>query len=150
VKALVLYDSKYGNTELVAQAVAEALAGRKGVKAEAVRVGSQSAEALAGLDLLVIGTPVIGGRPTKAIKDFLASLDHGSMPKLRYAIFDTRMATKTAAKFGWAADRMAEPLKAADANLVGEPEGFVVTGQKGPLAEGELERAKAWGKSLAE
>jgi len=34
--------------------------------------------------------------------------------------------------------------------LVGTPEGFLVKGKKGPLKEGELERAAGWARSLLE
>ncbi|MEI6873930.1 MAG: flavodoxin, partial [Spirochaetota bacterium] len=60
-----------------------------------------------------------------------------------------RMPTEAARKFGFAAVRMAEQLGEVGHRLVGEPMGFVVTGQKGPLAEGEVERAREWGRDLA-
>jgi len=48
---------------------------------------------------------------------------------------------KFAQKFGFAAVRIADELKDQGNTLISEPMGFIVIGQKGPLAEGELERA---------
>ena len=50
--------------------------------------------------------------------------------------------------FGFAADAIAKYLKGKGANLVVPAEGFFVTGRKGPLKNGELERAASWAKSL--
>ena len=142
--AMVVYDSKWGNTELVAKAIAEGLGG----DARALRVG-EGTEGAGQAGLLVLGSPVIGGRPTKAMKDFIATLLGQAAPRCAVATFDTRMPTEAARKFGFAATRMAEQLGEAGHRLVGEPLGFVVTGQKGPLADGEVERALEWGRDLA-
>jgi hypothetical protein len=56
---------------------------------------------------------------------------------------------KFARIFGWAAARMAEKLTASGSSLKAPPEGFIVKGRSGPLAEGETERAKAWAKGIS-
>jgi len=61
--------------------------------------------------------------------------------RLHVAAFDIRMSMKFA--------RMAEKLKASGSSLKAPPEGFIVKGRGGPLAEGEVERAKAWAKGLS-
>jgi flavodoxin I len=52
--------------------------------------------------------------------------------------------------FGYAAGRIARNLKGKGGTLVASPEGFFVTGTKGPLREGELERAAGWAKGILE
>jgi flavodoxin len=145
MKALVLFDSKFGNTETIAQAVARGIGGGT----SAARVGAGGAPELAGVDLLVLGSPVVGGRATKPVQELVARIGAptGSAPKV--AVFDTRMTMKFAQRFGHAAVRMADELKARGFTVVGEPAGFIVLGQKGPLADGEIERAEAWGKGLS-
>jgi hypothetical protein len=64
------------------------------------------------------------------------------------AVFDTRLRARWVKVFGYAADRIAEKVKLLGADLIAEPEGFIVKGKKGPLAEGELERAAAWVRGL--
>jgi len=52
--------------------------------------------------------------------------------------------------FGYAAGRIARNLKGKGGNLIASPEGFLVTSTKGPLKEGELERAAGWAKGMLE
>jgi len=75
------------------------------------------------------------------------------------AAFDTRFALESidssTVRFivktgGYAASTIAKELKKRGGNLVAAPEGFLVTGEKGPLKEGELERAKEWGRGLGQ
>ena len=67
-KSIVIYDSCSGNTRLVAQVMAEKL------QAPAVHVDETNEYELDGYDLMVVGSPVHGGRPTAKIKAFLSEL----------------------------------------------------------------------------
>ena len=98
---------------------------------------------LDGLELLVVGAPTHGGHPTKGINNLLKMLP--ALPGAKGAAFDTR-GEKSA--FGVAADKIAKGLEKAGLVLKAPPEGFIVKGVKGPLLEGELERAAAWAKGL--
>lgn len=146
MKALIIYDSVYGNTEKIARAVAEAITPSYEVKV--VRVGEANPSELASTDLLIVGSPTHAGRPTPAIQDLL-----NKVPKLQginIAAFDTRITTKLVRVFGYAAGRIAGNLKRKGGTLIVSPEGFFVTGNKGPLKEGELERAAGWAKGILE
>jgi len=145
MKTLVLFDSNWGNTEMIACAIAAAI----GMGTNALRVGSEEAKRIEMIEILVIGSPVIRGRPTKPMQEYVKSISQKVNSKLKIATFDTRMTTEFARKLGFAADRMADQLKQAGYRIISEPKGFIVTGQKGPLAEGELERANQWGKELS-
>jgi len=144
LKALVVYDSKWGNTELIAQAIASGIGG----STKAVRVGTVDTKEFDKIELLVIGSPVLGGKPSKPIQEFLKSMSQPANRKLRIVTFDTRMTMKFAQKFGHAAVRMADQLKQEGFAVLGEPKGFIVKGQKGPLADSELDLARQWGKEL--
>ena len=146
MKALIVYDSVYGNTEKIARAVAEAITPSYEVKV--VRVGEANPSELASTDLLIVGSPPHAGKPTPAIQDLL-----NKVPKLQginIAAFDTRVTTKLVRVFGYAAGRTAGNLKKKGGTLIVSPEGFFVTGNKGPLKEGELERAAGWAKGILE
>jgi flavodoxin I len=145
MKALVVYDSVYGNTEQIAKAVAAGIAG----STQAVRVGAAGVDALRSIDLLVVGSPTLGGRPSRAMQSFIDGIPQPVAKGLQVAAFDTRVAMKFARIFGWAAARMAEKLKASGSSLKAPPEGFIVKGRSGPLTEGEAERAKAWAKGIS-
>ena len=151
MKALVIYDSVFGNTRQIAQAVGSAL-GSPG-NAEVLHVGNVTQDHLIGVDLLVVGSPTRGFRPTEAVTDFLKKLPSKALRGVRVAAFDTRIAVNdiesTALRFvvktgGYAARPIAERLKKAGGDLIVPPEGFFVEGTEGPLKPGELERAGKW------
>ena len=145
MKALVVYDSQAGNTEAIARAIAAAAP--RGA-ARAVRVGDAKAADLKTVDVLAVGSPTLGGRPTPAIKAFLDGIPAGSLAKVRVAAFDTRMTMWVAKLFGWAADRIAAGLQAKGGIAAAKSEGFIVKGREGPLADGERERAAVWAKGF--
>jgi flavodoxin I len=146
MKALVIYDSLYGNTEQIARAIGGAIA--EDVKV--VKVGEANTFELGAYDLLFIGSPTQGGRHTKAMKEFLDRIPDGTLKNKNVAAFDTRMKSMFVKLFGWAASRIADDLIGKGAKLVAPSEGFLVKSAKGPLVDGELERAAAWAKGIAE
>jgi flavodoxin I len=146
MKALVVYDSVYGNTEKIAQAVGEAL--NNGTRV--VRVGEAAPTELATLDLLIIGSPTQGGRPTKPMQDFLSRIPESALKNVKVTSFDTRISTRLVGIFGYAAGRILEALKTRKGQIAAFPQGFFVQGTKGPLKEGELERAVSWAKGILE
>jgi flavodoxin I len=143
VKALVVYDSQYGNTERIAQAIGEA------ISSQVVRVGDVSPTELKEFDLLIVGSPTHGGWYTPGVKGLLETLP--LLENLKVAAFDTRTASiwNRLLPFGYAAPRIARNLEGNGGNLLAPPEGFVVLGTEGPLKDGELERAAGWARGLA-
>ena len=146
MKALVVYDSVYGNTEKVATAIGEAIAPSGEV--EVLRVDAANPSELASTDLLIVGSPVHGGRPTPPIQDFLSKMAQQSLKGIKVAVFDTRATSKFAKIFGNAAGRIVGQLTKNGAVVIVPPEGFFVTGTKGPLKEGELQRAANWAREI--
>lgn len=145
MKALVIYDTLFGNTEQIAQTIGSALSPLKEV--EVVRVSKLNPKQLTGLKLLIVGSPTHGGRPTPEIQNFLNNLPGSALKGINVSAFDTRLTTRLVAIFGYAAGRIAESLKRKGGTLIASPEGFFVKGKKGPLKDGELERAASWVKA---
>ena len=152
MKALVVYDSVFGNTEQVARQIGKALEAEGSV--QTLRVTDVGTEQLSGFELLVMGSPTRGFRPTEGITAFLKGLPEGKLDGVRVAAFDTRIALEDIKsrilRFlvkigGYAATSVARRLEAAGGRLVVPPEGFAVTGTEGPMKQGELERAADWG-----
>jgi flavodoxin len=104
---------------------------------------------LNAFDLLVIGSPTYGGRPMPSVAELLNKIPESAIKGKNIAAFDTRIPTKLAKIFGYAADRIAKNLKEKGGNPVVPGEGFYVNGKEGPLKEGELERAASWAKELS-
>jgi len=146
MKVLVIYDSVYGNTEKIAQAIGGAIGG--GVKV--LRAGVADPAEVEKAGLVFIGSPTQGGRATLAIQDFIARITESSIKGVTVATFDTRLSTKFVGIFGYAAGRIAKDLKSKGADLAAPPEGFFVKGGQGPLKDGEPERAAIWANGILE
>lgn len=159
MKAVVIYESAWGNTAAIARAIAEGI----GDGAVALRPKEATPERLAGVDLIVGGAPLLGfSLPTEQMRESLrnqpsgppADLSGGSMRAWLAALpagtgrgagFETRIWWSP----GSAAKAIAKGLEAAGYATDGAVEKFIVTDRFGPLKDGELERAKAWGAKLA-
>jgi len=146
MKALIVYDLVYGNTEKIAKAIAGALTPSDEVRV--LRAGEANPTQLKSIDLLIVGSPTQGGRPTPAIRDFLNKVSEPAIKGINVAAFDTRFSTRWVGIFGYAAGRIAGSLKTRSGTLILSPEGFFVKGKEGPLKEGELERAASWAKGI--
>ncbi len=162
MKAVVVYESLWGNTAAVARAIAEGI----GPEAQALSTAEADGAALAGVDLIVAGAPVLGFKlPTDKMRDGVRAnpgkapappdLSHPSLRSWlatlpaghgRSAAFDTQVR----GPFGSAAPEIAATLERAGYPPLTRPVGFVVKGRYGPLRDGELERAKSWGAALAQ
>jgi flavodoxin I len=146
MNTLVVYDSVYGNTEKIARAIGESLSGEVTV----IRVGEVDVSALKSLDVLFVGSPTHGGRPSPATRELLDQIQPPALEGIKVAAFDTRLTTRWAGILGFAAGGIAKSLKKKGGAPVGSPENFHVEGTEGPLREGELERAAAWARQIAE
>jgi flavodoxin len=152
MKTLVVYDSLYGNTEKIAKAIADTVGG------EAKSAGKFDLSELEGLDLLIVGSPTHGGRPSPGMTEFLNKIPSNSLKGVKVAAFDTRFAKSEhgvglrllMTVINFAAPRIAKALETKGGTLAAEPEGFIVEGKKGPLKEGELPRATTWAKGILE
>jgi flavodoxin len=156
MKTLIVYDSVFGNTEKIAQAIGRSL--DLGGDVETRRVGEVKPGGLGGTNLLIVGSPTRAFRPTKAITAFLHRIPRGNLAGVRTAVFDTRIDVKEvhsavltffASIFGFAAEAIAKRIGKKGGTPAAPPEGFIVTGSQGPLREGELDRAAQWAKRLA-
>jgi flavodoxin len=161
-KIFVVYDSAYGNTEKIAQNIAQGFISTLDSQGEidVCRVNLVKPDHLTGLDLLVVGSPTQRFRPTVEITTFLRSIPPNVLDGVRVAAFDTRLTEAEIGKirilaffvriYGYAAKPIADLLKKKGGILVVPPEGFFVEGMEGPLADGEIQRAIEWGKYLVQ
>ncbi len=151
MKALVVYDSVFGNTEKVAQAVAQALG------SEAVKVPAVSSAAPVEVTLLVVGSPTRAFRATPATMAWIKALPANALSGVKVAAFDTRISAEESGSgflkvmvklFGYAAKPILAALQKKGGQAVAADEGFYVNASEGPLRDGELERAAAWAAKL--
>lgn len=143
MNALVLYDSRYGNTERVAEAIALALQEAMPTRLTAVEEVGDCAEALRDVDLLVVGGPTHRHGISDTLRDALSCLSDRALDGIRVAVFDTRVHGARIVT-GSAAVRLGRTVRRHGAWLVVPPASFIVGGTRGPLERGELEHARAW------
>ncbi|WP_433471406.1 flavodoxin family protein [Saccharomonospora azurea] len=165
MRSLVVYESMFGNTRAVAEAIAEGLRGDVGV----VEVGAAPHELASDVDLLVLGAPTHAfGMSRAATREDAAQRAvaantalvsrHGGMREwvervrvpshVRLAVFDTKIAKPRLP--GSAAKGVAKRLRGAPVELVAAVQHFLVVDTLGPLADGEFDRAREWGATLSE
>jgi flavodoxin len=153
MEAFIIYDSMYGNTEKIARAIGDGLTGEVNV----VRIGDVNPFEVKTCDLLILGSPVHGGRATPALDEFIKKLPADSLQGKSITAFDTRFESEEKgiglrllmSVIRYAAPRLAKALEKKGGKLVAEPEGFIVENKEGPLKEGELERARTWAEQLS-
>jgi flavodoxin I len=154
MKALIIYDSMYGNTEKIARSIGSAITGDVRVQ----RVSEVDLSELESINFLIVGSPTQGFRPTESVQAFVKSIPGDALKGIDVAAFDTRFHASevgTGLRLlmkigGYAAPRIAQELDKKGGKLVISPEGFFVKDKEGPLKEGELERAASWAKTIVE
>lgn len=154
MKHIIIYDSLYGNTKVIAKAIAN---GMPAGAAETVDVSEIEFDRLIPADLVIFGSPTHGGRPKQAMQEFLARIPVNGLAGKKVAAFDTRFlegeqnfALRLLMKtIGYAAPKMLKTLEERGGRKIASPQGFIVTDKKGSFRDGEVERATAWGKELA-
>lgn len=169
MKAIVVYESLFGNSAAIARAIAEGL----GPEAQVLTTAQATGEAVAGADLIVAGAPVHSlSLPTEGSRDWArtGSLGPGgAAPDLSHPAMRSWLATLPVGKGrsavfetcvnAWygrgAASKILSGLKSAGYRATARPQRFYVGGHPlrptadGSLCEGEVERARQWGASLA-
>jgi flavodoxin len=153
--ALVVFDSIFGNTEMVARAVAEVLSTAGPVRT--LRVSEVEAGHLEGVTLLVVGSPGQAFGASPGLQAWLARLPPGRCEGVLVAAFDTRIdatsirnpiAAFLARRSRVAAAVVEKRLLQLGGSPAGPAEGFFVVQKTGPLREGETDRARAWARAL--
>lgn len=166
MKALIIYESIFGNNKAVAEAIADGLSPTGDVTV--IEVGSAPVEIPEDVLLLVVGGPTHQfGMSRPSSRDIVAKdpsrredasrtgvrewLDRKprSHERLHTAVFCTGMAKPRFVRFfGSAGKRIRKRLHRLNFDLIDPPQTFWVAGLSGPLVDGEGERARQWGESL--
>ena len=167
MKALVVYESMYGNTAAIGDAIGAALH-TDALDVDVHPISKVAPEDTAGFDLIVVGGPThahgmshastrkAGASDKKntfpeptvvpGIREWLNELPDGGG---RFAAaFDTRF-DKAVALTGSAAKGIARRLRHRGYHLIAPPESFFVTTENA-LQEGQMTHAATWGDALAE
>jgi hypothetical protein len=165
-RAMVVFESMFGNTERVARAVADGLK-TEGVPTKVVEASAAPADLPLSVELLVVGAPTHafslsrpktridavrqGADAAKAaigLREWLETVRPATDRPVHVAVYDTRVTKvrRLPAAAGPSAARLAKRRRFA---RVDRPVAFLVDDTQGPLVDGEVERATSWGRSMA-
>ncbi len=145
--ALIVYESRYGNTKRVAETIAKGMQRIDGIETVLSEVKGVDLSALSRVEAIVIGGPNHMGGPTRGIKKFIDKLSSLSLEGKRFAVFDTY----GGGDFEKATKKMEQRVreKAPAMKMMASGLSIKVEGMKGPIAEGELPKCEEFGAKLA-
>jgi flavodoxin len=146
MNTLVIHFSKFGNTQKVAEAIAERLSRNGAVRV--ISTDELKTPDLKGLDLLVIGTPTHRMNLPEDVRPVFERLPRRLLPKTPVAAFDTSYKMSPFLARFTAAKKLARKLRKLGGKRVVRPETFHVMEKEGPLYDGELERAEKWADTI--
>ncbi len=156
MQVLLIYDSKFGNTELIARSIADGLGEGLHVQVIRAEAGMPPTDDVA---LLIVGGPTQRHGLSPALRQLLTGLPTGALAHIPVATFDTRyhMARLLTGSAALAAQKK---LRHTGCRFVAAPESFFMQRDRGSpehgrtledegLEPGEVERARIWGERLA-
>ena len=153
MKGIIIYDTSYGNTQKIAETIAETLK-ESGIEVDLFKVNEAKKVNAKDYSFLVLGSPTKFGTMSFAFKSFLGKVKSEEWINKPFAAFDTEnpenIEHAKAENKNWSAgEKIAEKLKEKKMNQLLPVLKASVLGQKGPLQEGEIERTKDYAKELA-
>jgi len=145
-KVLVAFDTKYGNTKLVAETIVEGMREVEGMEVTISNMKEIDLKKIINYDVILMGSPNHMGGPTRTAKKFIDKLGKLTLNKL-VAVFDTYMHKD----FDKAVKKMEEKIndKAPGLKIVTHGLSIRVEGMKGPIAEEEFPKCREFGKQVA-
>ena len=147
MNTLIVYFSKFGHTQRIAEEMAQVL-GSAGGPARLVSADQLDAADLEDADLVVMGSPTHNMNLPKTVRPALESLPRRCMTGKQFAAFDTSYKMNWLLAHFTAAPRLSRKLRKLGGKRVARPETFFVEAREGPLFEGEIGRATAWAAAL--
>jgi menaquinone-dependent protoporphyrinogen IX oxidase len=153
MKGIIIYDTSHGNTKKIAETITETLKASE-LDVDLFDVKEVKKLSTTDYNFLVLGSPTKFGTMSFAIKFFLGKVKSEEWMNKPFAAFDTENPenierARIENKEWSAAEKIAAKLRDKQMNQLLPVLKAVVLGQKGPLKEGEIERAKEYARELA-
>jgi len=147
MKALIVFDTKHGNTQKVAELIADGINSVQGNETEVNNVKAVDLNEEKSYDLIVIGSPNHVGSHVKTIKKFIKNLPSAALKFNSFAAFDTYMGKDFEKAVKKMEKQLNEKFPASTMALPGLS--IKVGGMKGPIVEEDLSKCKEYGIKLA-
>jgi menaquinone-dependent protoporphyrinogen IX oxidase len=153
MKGIIIYDTSHGNTKKIAETITETLKASE-IDVELFDVKEVKKLSTIDYNFLVLGSPTKFGTMSFAIKFFLGKVKSEEWMNKPFAAFDTENPenveqSRIQNKEWSAAEKIAIKLKEKNMKQLLPVLKALVLGQKGPLVEGEIDRAKGYATQLA-
>jgi flavodoxin I len=148
LKGLVVFDTSYGNTKTIAETILATLREFE-IDVDDLPVKEVKKTIAKEYDFLVVGSPTRFGTMSLSIRGFLRKVKSEEWANKPFAAFDTENPENIEKNEGSAAEKIAENLRDKRLNQLLPVLKAVVHDMKGPLKEGEIERAKEYARRLA-
>jgi len=146
-KVIVVYESKYGNTKLVAETIVEGMKEVSGIETVLSELKDIDLNQLVNFDVILVGSPNHMGSATRSIRKFIDNLGKLNLEGKYAAVFDTYLSgdfEKAVRKMEKQISENIPGLKLAAPGLSTR-----VKGMRGPIDEGELPKCKEFGVKIA-
>ena len=146
-KVIVVFESKYGNTKLVAETIVGGMREVSGIETVLSEVKEVDLNQLTGFDAILAGSPNHMGSATRSIRKFIDKLGKLNLEGKLAAVFDTYLGRD----FEKAVKKMEKQIreKVPGLKLAAPGLSIRVEGMKGPITEGELPKCKEFGTKIA-
>ena len=146
-RAIIIYESKYGNTRQVAEQIAEGMRQVRGTEVTLAEVGQVDLNAVANFDVILMGSPNHMGRHTGGLRKLIDNLGKLKLDNKKAAVFDTYLSKD----FEKAVKKMEKQIVEKLPSLLLAAPGLSirVDGMKGPITEGEIPKCKEFGINIA-
>jgi menaquinone-dependent protoporphyrinogen IX oxidase len=153
MKGIIIYDTSFGNTKEIAKTIQETLK-ESGLESDLFKVNEVKKLNAKEYDFFVLGSPTKFGTMSFAIKFFLGKVKSEEWTDKPFAAFDTENPenveqSRIQNKEWSAAEKIALKFKEKNMRQLLPVLKALVLGQKGPLVEGEIDRAKIFAMELA-
>lgn len=148
VRVFVVYDTKHGNTRIVAENIVDGLEEAGGIETALSDVEAVDPNNMPDFDAILIGSPNHVGRPARSISRFIDRLGRIEMTGKKVAVFDTYLG----GDFNKVVKKMEGRIrdKVPSLNLISPGLSIRVDEMKGPIAEGELPKCRDFGRNIAD
>ena len=149
-KAIVVYESKYGNTRHAAETIAEGMREVPEIEVWLAEFREVDSTAIEEFDAIIIGSPNHFGRTTRSISKFIDKIGKLNIENKWVAVFDTHIASwekefeKAVKKMEKQIDEKVPGMKLAAPGL-----SLKVAATKGPIVDGELLKCREFGVKIA-
>ncbi len=146
-RIMIVYETKYGNTKLVAETIAEGLREVEGMEVVVSELKEVDLNRIPDYDAILVGSPNHVGGPTWGIKKFIGKLGKLPLEGKSFAVFDTYLGRSSEQAMKKMEKKISD--KVSGAKLVAPGLSIRVQGMKGPIPEGELPKCREFGNKIA-